>query len=78
MVVCIITLMLLIQADLHRVLREIRVLKRLHHQHICQLFQVIETEKMIYMVLEVSKYKHNDNHNIVFYRGELCANPLHE
>jgi maternal embryonic leucine zipper kinase len=38
--------------DLPRVYREMRALKKLHHQHICQLFQVIETETMIYMILE--------------------------
>eukprot|EP00731_Ephydatia_muelleri_P017625 Em0010g723a len=38
--------------DLPRVYREIRALKKLHHQHICQMFQVIETERMIYVVLE--------------------------
>lgn len=42
------------QDDLHRVYREMRALKKLHHQHICQLFQIIETDKMIYLILEVS------------------------
>ena len=45
------------QDDLHRVYREMRALKKLHHQHVCQLFQIIETDKMIYLILEV--------HNII-------------
>ena len=43
-----------VQHDLPRVYREIRALKKLHHQHICQMFQVIETERTISLVLEVS------------------------
>jgi maternal embryonic leucine zipper kinase len=39
-------------ADLPRVFREIACLKKLRHQHICQLFEVIETRHMIYLVLE--------------------------
>lgn len=39
--------------DLHRAYREIEAMKRLgSHQHICQLFQVTETETDIYLVLE--------------------------
>lgn len=33
--------------------REIRALRKLHHQHICQMFQIVETDKMIHLVLEV-------------------------
>ena len=42
-----------LQADLPRVYREIRALKKLHHQHISQMFEVIETRKMIFMIIEV-------------------------
>jgi serine/threonine protein kinase len=42
-----------LQKDLSRVYREIEALKRLHHQHIGQLFQIIETPTMIHLVLEV-------------------------
>ena len=42
----------LLAHDLPRAAREVRVLQRLHHQHICQLFQVIETERMYYLILE--------------------------
>ena len=45
------------QEDLPRVYREMKALKVLHHQHICQLFQVIETDTMIYMILEVSTHQ---------------------
>lgn len=38
--------------DLPRVKLEIAALKELSHQHICKLYQVIETETMIYLVLE--------------------------
>ncbi|XP_074596761.1 maternal embryonic leucine zipper kinase-like [Brevipalpus obovatus] len=38
--------------DLFRVKTEINALKILDHQHIAKLLQVIETEKMIYLVLE--------------------------
>lgn len=39
-------------ADLPRVYREIRALQKLHHQHICQLYQIIETDRMIHLILE--------------------------
>ncbi|CAN7993240.1 unnamed protein product [Ixodes hexagonus] len=38
--------------DLPRVKLEIAALKDLSHQHICKLYQVIETETRIYLVLE--------------------------
>lgn len=44
------------QSDLPRAYREIKVLKQLHHQHISQLYQVIETEQIIYLVIEVGLY----------------------
>jgi len=42
--------------DLPRVRTEINALKHLSHQHICKLYQVIETEEKFFMVLEVSHY----------------------
>ncbi|XP_076824493.1 maternal embryonic leucine zipper kinase-like [Clavelina lepadiformis] len=39
-------------ADLPRVKTEIEAMKNLHHQHICRLYQVVETPKKIFMVLE--------------------------
>ena len=38
--------------DLPRARLEIETLKKLRHQNICQLYQVIETEEKIFMVLE--------------------------
>ncbi|XP_065911722.1 maternal embryonic leucine zipper kinase-like [Dysidea avara] len=38
--------------DLPRAAREISILKRLHHQHICQLYEVVETDRMYYLILE--------------------------
>ena len=41
------------QEDLPRVRTEIDAMKDLTHQHICKLYQVVETEDKFYMVLEV-------------------------
>ncbi|XP_028512431.1 maternal embryonic leucine zipper kinase [Exaiptasia diaphana] len=38
--------------DLPRVKREIGAMKDLCHQHVCQLYQVIETAENIFMILE--------------------------
>ncbi|XP_063444580.1 maternal embryonic leucine zipper kinase-like [Mytilus trossulus] len=38
--------------DLPRVKTEIEAMKHLCHQHICKLYQVIETEQKVYMILE--------------------------
>ena len=45
--------------DLPRVKTEIEAMKRLSHQHICKLYQVIETEDKFFMVLEVIYWKCN-------------------
>lgn len=50
------------QKDLPRVYREIEALKRLHHQHVCQMYQIIETKKMIHLVLEVRDASHCSFH----------------
>lgn len=39
--------------DLGRLKREIAALSKLRHQHICQLYEVHDTEDRIYMLLEV-------------------------
>lgn len=70
--------------DLHRVYREIRALKKLHHQHICQMFEIIETEKMIYVILEycsggelfdyiVAKERLKENEARAFFRQIVSA-----
>ncbi|XP_048589644.1 maternal embryonic leucine zipper kinase isoform X2 [Nematostella vectensis] len=41
--------------DLPRVQRELEAMKDLCHQHICQLYHVIETDENIYMVLEYAQ-----------------------
>ncbi|XP_035206151.1 serine/threonine-protein kinase SIK3-like isoform X2 [Stegodyphus dumicola] len=38
--------------NLKKILREIQVMKMLHHPHIIALYQVMETERMIYLVTE--------------------------
>ena len=43
------------QGDLHRAYREINAMKKISHQHICQLYQVVETDEDIFMVLEVGR-----------------------
>ncbi|XP_047280149.1 maternal embryonic leucine zipper kinase isoform X13 [Homo sapiens] len=43
---------LLGQSDLPRIKTEIEALKNLRHQHICQLYHVLETANKIFMVLE--------------------------
>jgi serine/threonine protein kinase len=42
-----------IQDDLPRVKTEIEAMKDLAHQHICKLYQVIETDEKFFMILEV-------------------------
>lgn len=42
-----------IDADnLRKILREIEILKKLRHPYIIRLYQVMETERMIYLVTE--------------------------
>lgn len=43
-----------LQDDLPRVKTEIHAMKELCHQHICKLYQVIETDEKFFLVLEVS------------------------
>ncbi|XP_044776407.1 maternal embryonic leucine zipper kinase isoform X6 [Neomonachus schauinslandi] len=45
-------------SDLPRVKTEIEALKNLRHQHICQLYHVLETANKIFMVLEGNKDYH--------------------
>uniref|UniRef100_A0A2K6LSV2 non-specific serine/threonine protein kinase n=1 Tax=Rhinopithecus bieti TaxID=61621 RepID=A0A2K6LSV2_RHIBE len=44
--------------DLPRIKTEIEALKNLRHQHICQLYHVLETANKIFMVLEGNKDYH--------------------
>ena len=47
-------IVILSQEDLPRVKTEIAAMQDLCHQHICKLYQVIETDDRFYMILEVS------------------------
>jgi len=40
-------------ADLPRVRTEIEAIKKFNHQHVCKLYQVIETDEKFFIVLEV-------------------------
>ncbi|XP_074647724.1 maternal embryonic leucine zipper kinase-like [Tubulanus polymorphus] len=70
--------------DLPRVKVEIEAMKQLCHQHICKLYQVIETETKYYMVLEycpggelfdyiVSKDRLHEDEARVFFRQIVSA-----
>ncbi|CAK9301824.1 unnamed protein product [Gordionus sp. m RMFG-2023] len=43
---------IVLKDDLKRAYDEIEALKELHHKHIIQLYQVIETENIMYMIME--------------------------
>ncbi|XP_009876185.1 PREDICTED: maternal embryonic leucine zipper kinase [Apaloderma vittatum] len=70
--------------DLPRVKVEIDAMKNLRHQHICQLYHVIETSKKIFMVLEycpggelfdyiISKDRLSEEEARVFFRQIVSA-----
>lgn len=40
------------EENLKKIFREVQIMKLLHHPHIIRLYQVMETEKMIYLVTE--------------------------
>ena len=39
-------------ADVERVSREIHILKIVQHPHVVQLYEIIETPKMLYLIME--------------------------
>ena len=39
-------------ADAERVQREIHILKIVHHPHVVQLYEIIETPKKLYLIME--------------------------
>ncbi|NXA43780.1 MELK kinase, partial [Eudromia elegans] len=70
--------------DLPRVQIEIDAMKSLSHQHVCQLYHVIETSKKIFMVLEycpggelfdyiISKDRLSEEEARVFFRQIVAA-----
>lgn len=38
--------------DIDRIAREIKILKKVRHPHIIQLYQIIETDNELYLVME--------------------------
>jgi 5'-AMP-activated protein kinase catalytic alpha subunit len=38
--------------DVERISREIKILKQTHHPNVVQLYEIIETEKDLYLVME--------------------------
>ncbi len=42
-------------ADIERVRREIHILKLIRHPHIIHLYEIIETPKQLYMIMEYCK-----------------------
>ena len=41
--------------DIERISREIKILKKVRHPNIIQLYEIIETEKELYMIMEFCK-----------------------
>jgi len=39
-------------ADVERVAREIHILKLIRHPHIIQLYEILETERQLYLIME--------------------------
>ncbi|XP_062938321.1 maternal embryonic leucine zipper kinase isoform X6 [Cynocephalus volans] len=65
---------LLGQSDLPRIKTEIDALKNLRHQHICQLYHVLETANKIFMVLE-ENLLFDEYHKLKLIDFGLCAKP---
>ncbi|KAM5183310.1 maternal embryonic leucine zipper kinase isoform 4-T4 [Callospermophilus lateralis] len=61
-------------SDLPRVKTEIDALKNLRHQHICQLYHVLETANKIFIVLE-ENLLFDENHKLKLIDFGLCAKP---
>uniref|UniRef100_A0A5F9D4M6 Maternal embryonic leucine zipper kinase n=1 Tax=Oryctolagus cuniculus TaxID=9986 RepID=A0A5F9D4M6_RABIT len=61
-------------SDLPRVKTEIDALKNLRHQHICQLYHVLETANKIFMVLE-ENLLFDEYHKLKLIDFGLCAKP---
>lgn len=42
-------------ADVERVAREIHILKIIRHPHIVQLYEIVETSKELYLIMEYAR-----------------------
>lgn len=40
--------------DVERISREIKILKQTHHPNVVQLYEIIETDKDLYLIMEFS------------------------
>ena len=40
------------QTDVDRIAREIKILKKIRHPYVIQLYQIIETERELYLIME--------------------------
>ena len=40
------------QKDVERITREIKILKKVRHPNVIQLYEIIETEKELFMIME--------------------------
>ncbi|GFT45651.1 hypothetical protein NPIL_362642 [Nephila pilipes] len=56
--------------NLKKILREIQIMKMLHHPHIIALYQVMETERMIYLVTEYASGGEIFDHLVA--HGRMC------
>lgn len=41
--------------DVERISREIKILKQVHHPNVVQLYEIIETDKDLYLVMEYAQ-----------------------
>jgi 5'-AMP-activated protein kinase catalytic alpha subunit len=41
--------------DIERINWEIHILKTVHHPHICQLYEILETAHAIYLIMELAE-----------------------
>ena len=52
-------------SDIERVSREIHILKTTHHPHIVQLYEIIETSKQLYLIMEFASGMISHNNEFV-------------
>ena len=47
-------------SDIERVSREIHILKMIRHPHVIQLYEIIETSKQLYLIMELASGKFDE------------------